>query len=79
MVGTWTFKIWSNGEDDQRAAGIIEALREKLKVEDAGGLAWRVECYPFEDQAAAAGALHGELKAVDDRWFEVLGVGWAED
>jgi hypothetical protein len=72
LVGTWIFEVWSNGSDDQRAAVIIEALRDVRPVEDAGGLAWRVEYFPFEDQAAAAGALHGELGAISERWAEVL-------
>jgi hypothetical protein len=72
VVGTWIFEVWSNGRDDQRAGVIIEALREVRPIENAGGLAWRVEYFPFEDQAAAAGALHGELGAISEHWPEVL-------
>lgn len=72
LIGTWTFELRSNGEDDPRAEGIVQSLRGEREVEDVGASAWRVEYFPFEDQVAAAGALHRELCAADEAWAEVL-------
>ena len=52
--------------NDDRAKAIVDKLSEHRRVEYLGGAWWRTEYIDFEDRAAAANALHADLRAIDE-------------
>jgi hypothetical protein len=78
--GTWNFSLAVISVDDtahDQGAAIISRLSERVTVAGGEGSVWTVEVASFESQDDALQALQRDLRAADENWEAILGIGAA--